>query len=65
MEDKTCFTVYERKQRALNTLNSAYQTLEKIPEQTWLDHVEIFKALLTDPSNLRWQLNQIDKDGAG
>lgn len=51
-----------RKERALRKLNSAMKQLERIPEETWLEHVDIFKALLTDLVNLRWELNQLDKE---
>ena len=52
----------ERKQEALNHLNSVMQHLEKIPKDVWLQHLDVFTPVLKDLVALRWVLGQIDKE---
>ncbi len=54
-------TLIERKEESLKHLHSIFYHLEKLPEEVWLQHLDVFNPVLKGLSGLRWELNQIDK----
>ncbi len=51
----------ERKQEALKNLNLVTEHFAQVPQEIYLEHIDIFKPMLKGIVNLRWELSQIDK----
>ncbi len=51
----------ERKQEALKNLNLVTEHFAQIPQEIYLEHIDIFQPMMAGLFALRWELGQIDR----